>query len=82
MLLCPLLFFPAMFSRFCVQFGLLAVTVSIAHAMIMVESVDGSFVPWHLLPRAPGGSVPVRLTNNNDVAYLVGLLHFLREQSD
>lgn len=79
---CPLLSFPAMLSRFFVQYCLLAAMVSIAHGMIMVESVDGSFVPWHLLPRAPDGTVPVRLTNNNDMAYLVSVPHFFQDQSD
>jgi hypothetical protein len=54
---------------------------SIAHGMIMVKSVDGSFVPWTgLLARAPGDPVPVPLKNNGDLAYLVSLIHFLRVQ--
>ena len=35
----------------------------------MVESVDGSFVPWKRAPRDSG--IAVRLKNNNDMAYLV-----------
>jgi hypothetical protein len=53
------------------HFSLLAALITIAHA-IMVESVDGSFVPWNLFPRAPTDSgIAVRLKNNNDMAYLV-----------
>jgi hypothetical protein len=63
---------PAMYSRFCLQYTLLAVLVSITHGMIMVETVDGSFVPWGgLQRRAPGDVIPVRLANNEDLAYLV-----------
>ena len=55
------------------HFTLLAASITIAHAT-MVESVDGSFVPWNLFARAPpdgDGSVAVRLKNNNNIAYLV-----------
>ena len=37
----------------------------------MVESVDGSFVPWSFVARAPGDAIAVRLTNNHDLSYLV-----------
>jgi hypothetical protein len=68
-----------MFSRICSYHGLLAALVTVAHANIMVESVDGSFVPWRFTPRAPTdlGGLAVRLTNLNDTAYLVSLNRFL-----
>jgi hypothetical protein len=40
----------------------------------MVESVDGSFVPWSLVTRDPGGPLPVRMKNNFDQAYLATVL--------
>jgi len=41
---------------------------------VMVESVDGSFVPWSFVARAPGdGSLAVRMKNNHDLSYLVSL---------
>ena len=56
----------------CFQYILFAALVGIAQASIMVEAPDGSFVPWGLLPRAPGDrSLAVRLVNYNDIAYLV-----------
>jgi len=60
-----------MYSGFCFQYSLFAALVTIAHASIMVKSVDGS---WRLLRRAPGDPVPVLLKNNNDVAYLATVL--------
>jgi hypothetical protein len=71
--------FSAMFSGF-LQQTLLAALVTSAHANIMVESVDGSFIPWHFQPRAStnnGSGLAVRLTNYNDTAYLVSLKHSL-----
>ena len=62
-----------MYSRFYFQNVFLVALVTATHANIMVESVDGSFVPWRLLSRATSGGLAVRLTNNNDTAYLVSL---------
>lgn len=59
---------------------LLAALLTIAHAF-MVETIEGSFVPWNLLRRAPG-SIPVRLINNNDQAYLVSPLPYVGDVSD
>jgi hypothetical protein len=39
---------------------------------VMVESIDGSFVPWSFVARASGNDgLAVRLINNNDLSYLV-----------
>jgi len=38
----------------------------------MVESADGSFVPWSFVARAPGdGGIAMRMKNNHDLSYLV-----------
>jgi len=53
-------------------YALLAVLVTISHANNMVESVDGSFVPWaHFLRRAPADGIVLRLKNLNNKAYVV-----------
>ena len=38
---------------------------------IMVQSMDGSFVPMSFVARAPGDGPAVLMTNNRDLAYLV-----------
>ena len=38
---------------------------------IMVESIDGRFVPLSFVARAPGDALAVRMINNHDLAYLV-----------
>jgi hypothetical protein len=49
-----------------------ALAINIEHVKgIMVESVDGSFVPWSFVARAPGEGLAVRMKNNQDLAYLV-----------
>jgi hypothetical protein len=51
---------------------LFALAISFQHVKgFMVESVDGSFVPWSFVTRAPGGPLAVRMKNNLDQAYLV-----------
>ena len=55
------------------QYALLfALAINLQHVKgLMVESVDGSFVPWSFEARAPGDAIAVRMTNINDLAYLV-----------
>ncbi|EDR02807.1 uncharacterized protein LACBIDRAFT_332113 [Laccaria bicolor S238N-H82] len=60
-------------SNFVLSLGLLAL-VTLAHANIMVESIDGTFIPWSFVRRAGSGPVGIRLTNVNDVAYVVNAL--------
>jgi hypothetical protein len=38
---------------------------------IMVQSMDGSFIPMSFEARAPGDGPAVLMTNNHDLAYLV-----------
>jgi hypothetical protein len=53
-------------------YTLLAVLVTISHANNVVESVDGSFMPWiHYLRRAPADGIALRLKNYNNKAYVV-----------
>ncbi|KDR84360.1 hypothetical protein GALMADRAFT_151288 [Galerina marginata CBS 339.88] len=54
--------------------SLLALVASV-HASIMIESIDGSFVPLSFVARADGGGgLAVRLKNNNDMSYLATVL--------
>ena len=55
---------PALFLR-------LLALVTLAHANIMVETIDGTFVPWSFVRRAGTAPVGIRLTNVNDAAYVV-----------
>ena len=55
---------PALFLR-------LLALVTLAHANIMVETIDGTFVPWSFVRRAGTGPIGIRLTNVNDAAYVV-----------
>jgi len=60
------------------QCGLLfALAINFQHVKaIMVESMDGSFVPLSFVARAPGdGPLAVRMKNNHDLAYLVSSHH-------
>ena len=51
---------------------LFALAINLRHVKgLLVESIDGSFVPWSFVARAPGDAIAVRLTNNHDLAYLV-----------
>ena len=58
---------PALFLR-------LLALVTLAHANIMVETIDGTFVPWSFVRRA-GTGLGIRLTNVNDAAYVVSLIY-------
>ena len=59
-----------MFSYLCVV--LFALAINFQHVKgLMVKSVDGSFVPWSFVARAPGDAIAVRMSNNDDVSYLV-----------
>ena len=55
---------PALFLR-------LLALVTLAHANIMVETIDGTFVPWSFVRRAGTAPLGIRLTNVNDAAYVV-----------
>jgi hypothetical protein len=56
---------------------LLALAINFRHVKgLMVESIDGSFVPWSFVKRAPGDAIAVRMKNNFDQAYLVSSYHY------
>lgn len=57
-------------SNLALSVGLLAL-VTLSHANIMVETIDGTFVPWSFVRRAGTGPVGIRLTNMNDASYVV-----------
>jgi hypothetical protein len=62
--------------QYALLFDLLATKIPNVRG-IMVESVDGSFVPWSFVARAPGdGTVAVRMKNNHDLSYLVSSHRF------
>ena len=51
---------------------LFALATSFQHVMaIMVEAIDGSFVPLSFVTRGPGDAFAVQMKNNHDLAYLV-----------
>ncbi|KIM35776.1 hypothetical protein M413DRAFT_449600 [Hebeloma cylindrosporum] len=63
-----------MFSSFA-QYALFALAVNLQYVKaVMVESVDGSFVPLSFVARAPGEGLAVRMKNNKDLAYLATVL--------
>ena len=61
-----------MFSSFsqCALTFALAINIEYVKG-IMVQSMDGSFVPMSFVARAPGDALAVRMVNNHDLAYLV-----------
>jgi hypothetical protein len=61
----------ALLSNLALSVRLLALMISLAHANIMVETIDGTIVPWSFVRRAGTGPVGIRLTNMNDVSYVV-----------
>ena len=64
-----------MFPSLCVV--LFTVAINLQHVKgYMVESVDGSFVPWSFEARAPGDPIAVRMINNYDLSYLVSLYRY------
>ena len=62
-----------MFSSFSQCVLTFALAMNIEHVKgIMVKSIDGSFVPFSFVARAPGeGIAAVQMINNHDLAYLV-----------
>ena len=52
---------------------LFALVINFQHVeSLMVRTVDGSFVPWSLEARAPGGGgIAVLMNNHLDEAYIV-----------
>jgi hypothetical protein len=57
---------------------LFALAINFQHVKgLMVELVDGSFVPWSFAARAPGDGLAVKMNNNQDLAYLVGSIVIL-----
>jgi hypothetical protein len=59
-----------MLSNLALSARLLAL-VTFVHASTTVETIDGLFVPLSFARRAGDGPIGVRLTNKNDVSYLV-----------
>ncbi|KIK00701.1 hypothetical protein K443DRAFT_597494 [Laccaria amethystina LaAM-08-1] len=64
----------ALLSNLALSVRLLALMISLAHANIMVETIDGTIVPWSFVRRAGTGPVGIRLTNMNDVSYVTPVL--------
>lgn len=62
-----------MLSSLALSAGLLAL-LTVVHASIMVETIDGSVAPLNFARRAGDGPIGVRLTNKNDVTYLVSFV--------
>ena len=61
-----------MFSSFSQCVLTFAIAINIEHVKgIVVESIDGSFVPLNFVAHAPGDALAVRMINNHDLAYLV-----------
>jgi hypothetical protein len=66
-----------MFSSFSQCALTFALAINIEHVKgIMVESIDGSFVPWSFVARDPEEGFAVQMTNHRDLAYLVSSHRF------